>query len=61
MYMPPGASNRDVAPEKPVCPFCRSAQVTTSSKSVTDRTYWRCSGCGEIWNQARLMASNRRR
>jgi transposase-like protein len=57
----PAASAPGAAPEKPVCPFCRSVQVTTSSKSVTDRTYWRCHGCGEIWNQARLLAFHRRR
>jgi len=61
MYPPPAATNREAVPEKPLCPFCRSAQVSTSSKSVTERTYWRCSGCGEIWNQTRLQAFNRRR
>ena len=61
MMNPPAAVNRAAVPEPPVCPFCRSAQVTTSSKTVTDRTYWRCSGCGEIWNQSRLLAFDRRR
>ena len=43
-------------PATPVCPFCRSDQVATSSKAVSDATYWRCAGCGEIWNQSRLLS-----
>jgi transposase-like protein len=41
-------------PVQPLCPFCRSEQVTTTSKSVSDSTYWRCHGCGQIWNPSRL-------
>jgi len=58
---PPVAAGRVAVPEKPSCPFCRSANVSTSSKAVTDFTYWRCHGCGEIWNQARLLSFHRRR
>jgi len=36
------------------CPFCDSADVTTTSKSVSVSTYWRCSACGQIWNFDRL-------
>ena len=46
---------------KPMCPVCRSEQVSTTSKTVTDATYWRCHGCGEIWNQSRLTSFGRRR
>ena len=35
------------------CPFCASADVHTVSKSLTVSTYWRCSGCGQIWNVER--------
>jgi len=40
---------------KPACPFCRSQEVSTTSKAITDATYWRCSTCGQIWNQSRLL------
>lgn len=53
--IPPAVAVSD-PPARPLCPFCRSDQVTTTSKSVTDTTYWRCQGCGEIWNQARLLS-----
>ena len=47
----------DTAPQAPAtpstCPFCKSTRVTTS-KVISDATYWRCHGCGQIWNPARL-------
>ena len=42
-------------PAPPVCPFCRAAHVTTTSKTVSDATYGRCHGCGQVWNPARLV------
>jgi transposase-like protein len=36
------------------CPFCRSHDVTTTSKSIDEKTYWRCGACGQIWNPSRL-------
>jgi transposase-like protein len=36
------------------CPFCDSADVTTTSKSVDVSTYWRCTACGQIWNFDRV-------
>lgn len=59
--MKTATADRLATPPKPVCPFCRSDQVTTMSKSVTDATYWRCHGCGEIWNQSRLLSFKARR
>ncbi len=38
------------------CPFCKSTQVTTATKNVSASTYWRCTGCGEIWNPSREVA-----
>jgi len=35
------------------CPKCRSVEVTTVSKVVTAESYWRCGGCGEVWNAGR--------
>jgi transposase-like protein len=58
--MPPADAVAD-PPVKPACPFCRSDRVTTTSKSITETTYWRCQGCGEIWNQARLLSFRARR
>jgi transposase-like protein len=40
------------------CPFCRSNQVSTTSKTVSSSTYWRCQACGEIWNPSREQSAN---
>lgn len=37
------------------CPFCRSTTITTTSKTVTQTTYWRCLACGEVWNPSRVV------
>jgi len=36
------------------CPACRSTELTTTSKTITSASYWRCLACGEIWNAGRL-------
>lgn len=48
-------------PAKPACPMCRSREVSTTSKTVSEATYWRCHTCGEIWNQSRLVSFRVRR
>ncbi|MBI2186256.1 MAG: hypothetical protein HYU37_03920 [Acidobacteria bacterium] len=53
--------DRQVPRAKPLCPMCQSDQVSTTSKSVTEATYWRCHACGEIWNQSRLRPFKPRR
>ena len=35
------------------CPFCRSVNLKTTSKIIDESTYWRCIGCGVIWNPGR--------
>lgn len=35
------------------CPACNSSSITTTAKNPDASTYWRCAGCGEIWNAAR--------
>jgi transposase-like protein len=35
------------------CPACGANDVTTTSKTVSAETYWRCVSCGEVWNVAR--------
>src|SRR5258708_13455638 len=32
------------------CPVCRSQDLKTTSKVLNADTYWRCGGCGEVWN-----------
>jgi len=46
------------APAK--CPFCESTDVATTSRLVTEATYWRCQKCGEIWNAGRLQTGRYR-
>ena len=41
-----------------VCPACRSAEIATTARKPDEHAYWRCSGCGEIWNAARRAASS---
>jgi predicted Zn finger-like uncharacterized protein len=41
------------------CPACRSQEITTASKVVNDAAYWRCSGCGEVWNVSRRREAAR--
>jgi transposase-like protein len=38
---------------RPGCPACRSPDVTTTSKTVDAESYWRCLGCGNVWNVRR--------
>jgi transposase-like protein len=46
-----------VAPK--TCPFCESPDIITTSKTMNVSTYWRCTGCGEIWNVDRLQYGQR--
>ena len=48
-----------VTPAPATCPFCKSAAVVTTSKTVSLATYWRCGGCGQVWNPARLVQTPR--
>ena len=46
------------APEAPVsvpseCPACRSSAISTTNRQPDANSYWRCGGCGEIWNAGR--------
>jgi len=40
------------------CPVCGASDLTTTSKTVTSETYWRCVPCGEVWNVARRESSS---
>jgi transcription elongation factor Elf1 len=50
------ATSKSAAQKPATCPFCRSEAVSTTSKTISDTTYWRCGTCGQIWNQSRLLA-----
>jgi transposase-like protein len=50
----------EAAPSPTICPFCRSPKIMTVSDKVDSATYWRCEGCGDVWNVARLRPTNRR-
>jgi transposase-like protein len=43
------------------CPKCRSKAVTTASKVVSAESYWRCGGCGEVWNAGRRREAGEHR
>jgi len=43
------------------CPFCESDRVASTDKSATPDSYWRCQGCGEMWNPGREARSQPRR
>ena len=36
-----------------VCPACQSPAISTTSRNPDDNAYWRCTGCGEVWNASR--------
>jgi hypothetical protein len=35
------------------CPACHSSSITTTARNPDEHTYWRCGGCGEVWNVSR--------
>jgi hypothetical protein len=53
--MPPPLRSAPTTPQIPPCPFCASTHVITIGKSLDVDKYWRCRGCGEIWNEGRLQ------
>jgi hypothetical protein len=32
---------------------CRSTEIASVSRNPDENAYWRCDGCGEIWNAGR--------
>jgi len=52
----------DAQPTKPPeCPECRSKAFGTVAATITVDTYWRCEGCGAVWNERRRRQHDRRR
>lgn len=35
------------------CPACRSTAIASGVTNPDETAYWRCDGCGEVWNAAR--------
>ena len=35
------------------CPACRSTAIASVVTNPDENAYWRCDGCGEVWNAAR--------
>jgi predicted Zn finger-like uncharacterized protein len=53
----PGAADPVGAPTN--CPTCRSQDLITTSKVISEESYWRCGACGEVWNVRRQRAAAR--
>jgi transposase-like protein len=51
-------ADADVTVAPTACPFCGSSAITTASEHADASSYWRCVGCGELWNVDRLRASS---
>ena len=56
--LPQDTEGPPVAPPN-ACPVCGSTRLTTTSRTITAATYWRCTSCGEIWNASRLESVSR--
>lgn len=39
------------------CPFCAGTDVGTTDRTVSASSYWRCAGCGQIWNAGRFRGT----
>jgi transposase-like protein len=49
------ASEPVVAPV--VCPACGSDDLVAARKTADESAYWRCRGCGEVWNVGRRQTT----
>jgi transposase-like protein len=49
----------EAPPAPTTCPFCRSPRIMTTGAKADASSYWRCEGCGQVWNVGRLRPSNR--
>jgi transposase-like protein len=38
------------------CPACQSRAISTTARKPDENAYWRCGGCGEVWNVARRQS-----
>lgn len=57
---PPASSSSSQVFAPPTrCPSCGGQSIVTSAKVPAADSYWRCDGCGEVWNDARRTESSR--
>lgn len=47
------SSDADAVPLPTRCPSCRSLAISTTARNPDAHAYWRCGGCGEVWNASR--------
>jgi predicted Zn finger-like uncharacterized protein len=40
------------------CPACASSSILTTAKIPDADSYWRCTSCGEVWNNSRRQNGN---
>jgi len=46
----------DSGPALAICPLCQKVAAFTTMADVSAGGGWRCDGCGQVWNTARLKA-----
>lgn len=54
-------TRRSAAPAENVpasCPTCKSASILTTAKTPDSTSYWRCTKCGDVWNDSRRQAAS---
>jgi predicted Zn finger-like uncharacterized protein len=42
------------------CPACQSSSIVTKMQNPDADSYWRCTKCGEVWNDTRRRGTPRR-
>jgi predicted Zn finger-like uncharacterized protein len=59
--------NRPGTPASPLvaaapasCPACKSSSIVTTAKIPDADSYWRCTSCGEVWNDSRRQTQRYR-
>jgi predicted Zn finger-like uncharacterized protein len=38
------------------CPSCGSSSLVTTAKIPDAASYWRCTSCGDVWNDSRRQS-----
>jgi predicted Zn finger-like uncharacterized protein len=52
----PGSSSKDETSVPTACPSCKSSSIVTTAKNPDVDSYWRCTSCGDVWNNSRNHA-----
>ncbi len=47
------SSAKDEVSVPVTCPTCKSSSIVTTAKNPDANSYWRCTSCGDVWNNAR--------